>query len=247
VRAVIGPREVAALPGVVLSGCAGSGDRLLLSRLRLGLDFRLFGRGENRVQRGAFHAWHELDDAGLADVGDEAVDDLVAKVAVRHLAAFEAEAGLHLIAVGEKADGLVLLGLVVVLVDGDRELDFLDGDDLLLLAGGAFALVLLVEELSVVLNLADGRIRIGRDLDEVKRTLTSNFERVERRHDTELFAVFVNDANLASTDAVVGADEGLLRAFIEWRDRLVSSAPVGRLVYWFWMRPGRQARGPEES
>src|ERR1700761_7780571 len=135
------------------------------------------------MERGAFHAGHELNDACLADVGDEAVDDLVAKVAMRHLAALEAKAGLYLVAFGEEADGLVLLGLVVVLVDGDGELDFLDDDDLLLLAGGAVALVLLVEELSVVLNLADGGHRVGGDLDEVERALACELQCVEWGHD----------------------------------------------------------------
>jgi hypothetical protein len=90
---------------------------------------------------------------------------------MRHLAALEAQAGLDLVAVAEEADSLVLLGLVVVLVDGDRELDLLDDNDLLLLARCAVALVLLVEVLTVVLDLADGRNGVGRDLDQVERLL----------------------------------------------------------------------------
>ena len=78
------------------------------------------------MQNGAFHARHELDDAGVADVLDEPVDDVVAQIAVGHLAAAEAQAGLDLVAVGEELDRLILLGLVVVLVDGDGELDLLD-------------------------------------------------------------------------------------------------------------------------
>ena len=171
------------------------------------------------MQSGAFHARHELDDSGLAYVADEAIDDLVAKLAMRHLAAFETEAGLYLVALGEEADGLVLLGLVVMLVDGDGELDFLNGDDLLLLAGGAVALVLLVEKLSVILDLANGRDSIGRDFDEVERALARNLQGIKWGHNAKLFTVFVDDADFASANAVIGADEGLLRAFVERRDR----------------------------
>ena len=183
------------------------------------------------MQRRAFHARHKLDIACLTNVHDEAIDDLIAEVAVRHLAAFEPQGSLHVVTFTEEADGLVLLGLVVVLVDGDGELDFLDGDDLLLFAGGAVALVLLVEELSVVLDFADGRVRVGRDLNQVQGALAGDLESVEGRNDAKLFAVFVNDADFAGTDTVVGADEGLLRAFIERRYRAVSSAPVRRLMY----------------
>ena len=100
--------------------------------------FRLLVGRDDGVQDGAFHARHELDDAGVADVLDEAVDDVVAEVAMGHLAAAEAEAGFDLVAALQELDGLILLGLVVVFVDGDGELDFLDDDDLLLFLGGAF-------------------------------------------------------------------------------------------------------------
>ena len=134
----------------------------------------LAGRGEDGVQDGAFHARHELDHAGVADVLDEAVDDLVAQFAVGHLAAAEAQARLHLVALGQEADRLVLLGLVVVLVHGDRELDFLEGDDLLLLARGALALFLLVEKAAVVLDAADGRNGVGRNFNQIEAALAGD-------------------------------------------------------------------------
>jgi hypothetical protein len=113
------------------------------------------------MQRCAFHARHELHRTSLADVHDQPIDDLVAQVAMGHLPAFEAQAGLHLVAIAQKANRLVLLGLVVMLVHGDRELDLFDNDDLLLLACSAVALVLLVEVLAVVLDLADRRNGVG--------------------------------------------------------------------------------------
>ena len=156
-------------------------------RFRLGLGsywrWSLLRGGDDGVKRGAFHARHELDDAVVADVHDEAIDDLVAEVAVSHLAALEAEAGFDLVAFGEEANGLVLLGLVVVFVYGDGELDLFDDDDLLALASGAVGLVLLVEVFAVVLDLADGRDSVGRNLYEVEGLFAGHFEGFERGHD----------------------------------------------------------------
>ena len=172
------------------------------------------------MQRGAFHAGHELYRAGLADIHDEAIDDLVAEVAMCHLAALEAQAGLDLVAFAEETHGLVLLGLVVVLVDGDRELDFLDDDDLLLLTCGAVTLIFLVEVLAVVLDLADGRDGVRRDLDEIERLFASHLQGFKGSHDAKLFAVFVDHADFACTDTFVGADKGLSGAFVERWDRM---------------------------
>src|SRR5580692_9102458 len=92
------------LKGRLGSGAGRCGCRLG-SRFRLGRGrLSLLGRSQDGVERGAFHAGHELNDAGFTDVRDEAVDDLVAKVAMRHLAAFEAKAGLDLVALSEEAD-----------------------------------------------------------------------------------------------------------------------------------------------
>jgi len=86
------------------SGGHGRGGRLGLDRLLL------FGWSENRVQDGAFHARHELNNSDLANVLDELVNDVIAQVAVSHLAAAEAQAGLDLVAAGKEFDRLVLLG-----------------------------------------------------------------------------------------------------------------------------------------
>lgn len=166
------------------------------------------------MEGGAFHARHKFNLAGVSDIEDKAVNDLVTKVAMGHLATFEAERRLDLVAFAEEADGLIFLGLVVVLVDGDGELDLFDGDDLLLLASGAVAFVLLVEELTVVLDLADGRNGVGGDFYEIERALAGHLEGFKGGHDAELFAVLVDDADFACADTFVGADERLCGTFI---------------------------------
>ncbi len=163
----------------------------------------------------AFHAGHKLHNPIITNILDEAVDDGVAQLAVGHLAALEAERGLHFVAVLQEADGLVAARLVVVVVDGDGELDFLDGDDLLALAGGAVGLFLLVEELAVILDAADGRDRGGRDFDQVEATFAGDLESFKRGKDAELLAVFVNDADFAGSDTLIDTDKLLRGTLID--------------------------------
>jgi len=183
-------------------------------RLRL-LAFRTLAGRDDRMQDCAFHARHEFHYTHLADITDKAVDDVIAEIAVSHLAAAETKTRLDLVAALQKLDGLILFGLVVVLIHGDRELDFLDDDNLLLLLGGAFGLFLLVEKAAVVLNAADRGNGVRRNLDEIEPALASDFERFERSKDSHLFAVFVDHADFAGANAIVDADKRLSRAFIE--------------------------------
>ena len=128
----------------------------------------------------------------------------------------------------QEADGLVFLGLVVVLVDGDGELDFLDDDDFLLLARGPFALVFLVEEFAVVLNAADRRHGVGRDFHQIQAALAGNLQSFKGRKNAELLAVFVNDANFTRANPIVDAD----KCFAERLSmcRLQMRGTVARLV-----------------
>ncbi len=187
------------------------------------------------MQRCAFHAWHELYQASVADIEDESIDDLVAQIAVSHLAALEAEGGLHLVAIAEEAYSLVLLRLIVVFVHCDGELHFFDDDDLLLLACGPIALVLLVKELAVVLDLADGGHGIGRDLNQIEGAFTRHFKGVKRRHDPELLPILVNHANFACADAFVGADERLGGTFIYWWNKSPPQRPIGLAMRVVWV------------
>lgn len=134
---------------------------------------------------------------------------------MRHLAPAEAQTGLHLVAVGEEVVHLVFLCLIVVFVDGDGELDFLDGDDFLLFARGALALFFFVEVAAVVLDTADRGDGIGRDFDQVEAALAGDLQGFVGREDSQLYAVFVDDADFARANPLVDPDEGLGRTFIE--------------------------------
>src|SRR5262249_57799962 len=99
-------------------------------RSRLLLAFYLLWRRENCVQRVAFHPRTEFNYGALADFVQQAFEDLASQIGMGHFAAAEEDGGLHLVALFEEAEYVVLFELVVVLVHVDAELYFLDGDRL---------------------------------------------------------------------------------------------------------------------
>jgi hypothetical protein len=167
------------------------------------------------VEGVAFHARHEFHHAVIADVADQAVDDGVAQLAVGHLAALKAERSLHFVAVLQETNRLVLAGHIVVVVDGDGELDFLNSDDLLALAGGAVALFLFVKELAVILNAADRRNRRGRDFYQIEPALASDLQSFKRGEDAELLTLFVDYPNFPGPDTLINSDKLLRRTLID--------------------------------
>ena len=102
-----------------------------------------------------------------------------------------------------------------MLIDGHGEFHFLDHDDFLLLACCAIALVLLVEELAVILNAADRGLGGGRNFYQVEATLAGYFKSFEGRQNSELFTVFVDDADFTRANSVVNADKRLGRTLID--------------------------------
>ena len=102
-----------------------------------------------------------------------------------------------------------------MLIHGHGKFHFLDYDDFLLLARGAIALVLLVKELAVILNAADGWLGGGRNFYQVKATLAGYFKSFEGRQNSELFTVLVDDADFTRANSVVNADKRLGRTLID--------------------------------
>jgi hypothetical protein len=134
---------------------------------------------------------------------------------VGHLPAAESQARLYLIPFAEETDSLILLSLVIVFVHGYGKLNFLHRDDSLFLACGALALFLLVKITAVVLDAADGWNSGGRNFDEIEATLAGDSQRFIGRQDSQLLAVLIDDADFAGADALVDANKGLSRTFVE--------------------------------
>ena len=133
----------------------------------------------------------------------EAVEDHLAALGVRHLAPAEHDRDLDLVLVLEEALDVALLGVVVVLGDLRAELDLADRDLLLVLARGLLLLGLLVLVLRVVEDAADGRARLGSDLDEVEVALLRVAQRLVGAHDADLLAVLADEPDLGNADALV--------------------------------------------
>ena len=79
----------------------------------------------------------------------------------------------------------------------------------------ALALILLVEKLAVVLDAADGRDGVGRNLNQVQAAFAGNFQSFERGENAELIAGIVNDAYFARADSFINADELFGRTLID--------------------------------
>jgi len=91
---------------------------------------------------------------------------------------------------------VILLGFQIVLFDPDAELNFLDGDDFLILTGFLFPLGLLETELTVVHNLADGGNCLRRNLHKIKAAVVSNLLCVTCGLNPQLRSVGINESYL---------------------------------------------------
>jgi len=100
---------------------------------------------------------------------------------------------------------MALLGGVVVRIDLRTELDLLDLDPGLLLAGFLLPDVALVLELPVVHDPGHGRVRLRRHLHEIEIQILCPTERVLGRNDPDLRSVCTHQAHLRRADAVVYA------------------------------------------
>src|SRR5581483_5928785 len=97
-----------------------------------------------------------LDLGDRADIAFHAIEQLGAKLLMRHFPPAEAKGYFHLVAFLEEALHGTHLNLVVVIVDHRPELDLLDLDDFLLFAGFSRLLLRLVFVFAVIQDLADG-------------------------------------------------------------------------------------------
>ena len=137
------------------------------------------------------------------DLQQKTVQDRAAELLVRHLAPAEPDHCFDLRAVFQKPENVILFELEVVLVDSRPELHLFDENDFLLLLCFVVLLLLLKEELTVVHDLADGRLRRRRDLYEIKILLFCHVQRLLDRNDSDLTTLVVDQTYLGSADELV--------------------------------------------
>src|SRR5437879_13316136 len=91
---------------------------------------------------------------------------------------------------------MILLRLVIVVVPIDAELDLFYSDRFLMLLGFALFRFLLVEILPVIHNAAYGRLRGGRNLNQVQTLFAGFLYRFVGRPDPEMIAFVIHPRNL---------------------------------------------------
>src|SRR5258708_2515443 len=124
---------------------------------------------------------------------------------MRHFTPAEAQRDFHLVALFEKAVHGAHLHVVIVVVDHRPELDLLDLDHLLFLAGFRRLLLGLVFVFAVIENFADGGGRIGGDLDEIKPGLLRSVQSNLDLNGPMIMAGLVDQLDFANSDLLVDA------------------------------------------
>src|SRR5215471_39529 len=165
----------------------------------------LFG-SKQRHKDVAFHTRRRLDLPLVAELAEQASHLRAPDFLVSHFAATVKNHGADFVAFAEKPNDLVLANLKIMFGGVGPELDFLERG-----AAAAFALlmsslVLLVQKLAVIGDLANRRIRGGRNFHQIQAAFAGHAKRFKRLHHAKLTAVFVNHPDFASTYAFVDAN-----------------------------------------
>jgi len=98
-----------------------------------------------------------------------------------------------------------------MVVDVRAHLDLFDLDDLLLLLGFGFFLLLLILVLAVIEYLADRRLRVGRNFDQVKPGANGDLYCFLGRYDPALFSGVIYEKDLRNSNLLVDAWSVILR------------------------------------
>lgn len=155
----------------------------------------LFGRPDHHDHLATFHLRHILDLADAFDFCRDPLKQVAAQFLMRHLAATEAQGDLHLIAILEEFLGIADFAFKVMIIGTRPHLDLFDLNDLLLLAGFGFALLLFIFELAEIHDLTHGRFRIRRNLDQIKTCFFGHFHGAGGRNNAYIFAICADQAN----------------------------------------------------
>src|SRR6478735_4701678 len=134
----------------------------------ISLDSRILRWAEHHRHVPPFEQRLRLDQADLLHVVRQAHQEVAPTIRMLAFAAPEHDRDLDLRALVEEALDVALLGLVVVYPDLGSELDLLDVDLRLVLAGQLGLLLQLVPVLAEVHDAANRWIRLGRNLDQVE-------------------------------------------------------------------------------
>lgn len=129
-----------------------------------------------------------------------------------HLSSLQDDADVDLVAVIKEIDGMLGFGAQVMLADRDVELDLLQLGRLGVLPLGPIGFLLLEAILSVIEYLADRRIGLGGDAEEVERIAGGQLIGLAGAHSSQVVAIRSDDDDFRVTDVFVDGVEPLLGA-----------------------------------
>ena len=141
------------------------------------------------------------------DLVEKFPDHLETKFRMRHFASTEFQGDFDLHVLAQKVDPMLDFDREVVGIDLRTKLDFLNARGVLVFLGFLVAFGLFVSVLAEIDQTADGRIRVGGDLNQVNAISASHGQRVTQAEDPELFAINPDDPNFAGTNFPVYPDE----------------------------------------
>ena len=104
------------------------------------------------------------------------------------------------------------------------QLDFLDLDHLLSLAGLGSLLLFQKAELAIIQDFANRRLSSRHDFDEIKRGFFCQLQCLVDISYTAIFALCVDELNLSDADFLIGAV-----AFLGWGRRCLVRTANGRI------------------
>ena len=122
---------------------------------------------------------------------------------MRDLAATEANRNLDLVAVLQEAASVLDLGVQVADVDIRRQANLFDLHDTLILSRFLLALCLLETEFTVIHDLADRRLSLRRDFDQIHALFYGDILCLLNRQNAELFAVVTDQTNFLVADLFI--------------------------------------------
>ena len=162
-------------------------------------------RPKDREHLVALHAGPHFNFANVRQILLELFQNPRAQFPVRHFTAAEPNRSLYLVAFGEPLARMLHAITVIVLIGAGAKLNFLDGNDNLLFLCLVCFFLGEVLKLAIVDDLANRRVSVWCDLDQVHASFSRGPNCVARVHDAEFFTVFSNYAHLWDAYAFVNA------------------------------------------
>ena len=163
----------------------------------------LFDRSEEHNRLASFKLRLFIHIAVFSACGDETIQNLLTEALVSHLAASELQTDANLVAILQKADSTIDLGIKIVSIDTAGKLNFLDLNSRLLLFRFLVTLIALVAVFTVVHSAANRRSSLRRDEDEVHTVIESICTSLADGHDTQLIAILIQHTRFFDFDLIV--------------------------------------------